>query len=180
MHYLAFAVLLPAAYAVASPGSDEFKRCHTVAAKYLQICLDERPGYSGSECWSHAKRSNEKYYKDVMAAHAPGPSHAHRLQSHEVIVSDDGGTALADTKRVKDIIQRLNRVLALTAELVGSRAPARGSEYDLALAHRGAMFIHERLAAAGVPPSRLTVLSLGSDGKRGLWKSRVTESEPDK
>ena len=58
---------------LASPTSDEYRPCHQLAAKVLQHCLDERPGYENAQCWDSAKQTQAKCYADVRASHRPDP-----------------------------------------------------------------------------------------------------------
>jgi hypothetical protein len=64
-------IALCTALALASPTSDDYRKCHRVAAATLTDCLDQTPGQASTQCWATSERSNRNCYRSVQQDHQP-------------------------------------------------------------------------------------------------------------
>ena len=63
--------MLCAELALASPTSDEYLKCHRLAAATLTACLDQAPGQAPKKCWVTSERANRNCYRAVQLDHQP-------------------------------------------------------------------------------------------------------------
>ena len=66
---IALVISLSAGLAFASPTSADYEVCHRKAALTLQMCLDSQAGGDSPECWSEARRVNQRCYTSVRASY---------------------------------------------------------------------------------------------------------------
>jgi hypothetical protein len=60
---------LSAGFACASATSADYAVCHRKAAQTLQMCLDSQSRGESPECWTEARRVNERCYTSVREAY---------------------------------------------------------------------------------------------------------------
>ena len=57
--------------ALASPTSNEYLKCHRMAAAALTACLDQATGNLPKKCWVSSERANRNCYRSVQLDHQP-------------------------------------------------------------------------------------------------------------
>lgn len=63
--------MLCAELALASPTSNEYLKCHSMAAATLSACLDQAPGQAPKKCWVTSERTNRNCYRAIQEDHQP-------------------------------------------------------------------------------------------------------------
>lgn len=66
---------LAATAALASPTSNEYARCHRLAAATLEHCLNAQPGAHASDaCWTQSRQRQQVCYRELRESHSrPAP-----------------------------------------------------------------------------------------------------------
>lgn len=64
-------IMFCAETALASPTSNEYLKCHRLAAASLMTCLDQEPGKAPKKCWSASERENRNCYRELRQDHQP-------------------------------------------------------------------------------------------------------------
>ena len=67
----AIGLMLCTELALASPTSNEYLKCHHMAAATLTACLDQAPGQAPKKCWVTSERANRHCYRAVQLDHQP-------------------------------------------------------------------------------------------------------------